>query len=139
MRRMSALALMLVFAITGCDAERVAPQSTSSDTAETGISSSDPAAPADDTGVAAESVAPPAEPSVGEALFLEAVGTAWRGDLPDAGELVRLGQAACGDIRRGAALVDVEVIEGTGEARDRNNDDLRLAALHLLCPELVQS
>lgn len=96
-----------------------------------------------------EEVAPPPEErdaggpgaqswEAGEAQFLEAVGTAWRGDVPDEAIILQIGRRACDQIGAGTEVADVNVVEGNGEERDRNNDVSRLAALHLLCPELVR-
>lgn len=74
----------------------------------------------------------------GEARFLDAVGTAWRGNVPDDSSVLLLGRRACDQIAAGVQIADVNVVEGSGELRNQNNDMSRLAALHLLCPELIR-
>lgn len=74
----------------------------------------------------------------GDSQFLDAVGTAWRGDVPDESTVLQIGRNACEQIKSGVQISDVNVVEGNGDVRDQNNDVSRLAALHLLCPESIR-
>ncbi|MGO2748723.1 MAG: DUF732 domain-containing protein [Pseudoclavibacter sp.] len=102
-------------------------------------------APAEEVSVEQdEAIAPASEPPgspiemvPGESEFLQAVGTAWHGDVPDAQVLLDLGIEACALLRAGTQISDVQVVSEGSEFKDANNDTVRLAALHMLCPDLV--
>lgn len=96
-------------------------------------------APSGDAAIPTEPPAPNENITQGEPEFLDAVGMAWHGEVPDAALLVEWGQRACEDIRSGQAVTDVNVVESNDDFRDANNDSVRLAALHFLCPDLVTS
>jgi len=145
MRRAWALIVVAPLLLSGCVAQSGdaigTPSGTSHSNSATSpgpaVTGSDIPAPSGDAAMPTEPPAPDERIVQGESEFLDAVGTAWHGDVPDAASLVELGQQACEDIRAGQAVTDVSVVKSNDDFRDANNDALRLAALHFLCPDLV--
>ncbi len=81
----------------------------------------------------------PIEATPGESEYLQAVGTSWNGDVPEAEQLLALGSEVCVLLGDGTPLADIQVVDEGHEFREANNDAVRFAALHMLCPDLVQS
>lgn len=140
--------IVLVLCLSGCSAE-VADESQVSSApgpAATSTGQVEPAPP-EETAVeqdqenapAPEGSGSPIEAVPGESEFLQAVGTSWNGDVPEAQTLLSLGSQVCTLLREGTPIADIQVVEEGQEFRDANNDAVRLAALHMLCPDLVQS
>ncbi|VXC45183.1 DUF732 domain-containing protein [Pseudoclavibacter sp. 8L] len=140
--------IVLVLCLTGCSAEvgDESPVSSApgSSATSTGLAES---APPEETAIeedqesapVPEAPGAPIEAVPGESEFLQAVGTSWNGDVPEAQTLLSLGSEVCTLLREGTPIAEIQVVDEGQDFRDANNDAVRLAALHMLCPDLVQS
>lgn len=140
--------IVLVLCLSGCSAEVGEESQVSSAPGPSAASTGQvEPAPPEQTALEQDQESTPAPESSGAAIeavpgeseFLQAVGTSWNGDVPEAQTLLSLGSEVCTLLREGTPIADIQVVDEGQEFRDANNDAVRLAALHMLCPDLVQS
>lgn len=147
MRRASGVLVAAVLVLAGCtsQSEDLPAEPYSSDqpgaSASVGTVTEAPSVPtpSDDGAVPAEPPSSEEASRAGEPEFLDSVGSAWHGDVPSPDVLLQLGQEVCDQIRSGLPVADVMVLNDTDPFKEPNNDALRLAALHMLCSDLVDS